>query len=117
MGPENYFIVIMNLLYIHVHVLSRKVDRKSKIPIIMALMRKLTWCSVVIYFTIHAKHISGKYNNIADAISGFQMKKFRHLAPNAKQEPTPCLTFRFKIKQRGRSIVGRSGKRTDSKEL
>lgn len=46
----------------------------------MALMRQLTWCSVVIYFTIHAKHISGKYNNISDAISRFQMKKIPPLS-------------------------------------
>lgn len=92
-GPENvsYFIVIFNLLYIHV--LQRKVDRKSKIPIVMALMKKLTWCSVVNNFNINAKHIPGKYNNIAYAISRFQMKKFRNLAPNAKQEPTLCVTF------------------------
>lgn len=92
-GPENvsYFIVIFNLLYIHV--LSRKVDRKSKIPIVMALMKKLTWCSVVNNFYINAKHIPGKYNNIAYAISRFKMKKFRNLAPNAKQEPTLCVTF------------------------
>lgn len=91
-GPEkvSYCNVIINLLYIHV--LSRKVDRRSKIPIIMALMKKLAWCSVVNNFTIHAKHIPGKYN-IADAISRFQMKKFRHLAPNAKQEPTLCVAF------------------------
>lgn len=92
-GPENvsYFIVIINLLYIHV--LSRKVDRKSKIPIVMALMKKLTWCLVVNNFNINAKHIPEKYNNIAYAISRFQMKKFCNLAPNAKQEPTLCVTF------------------------
>ena len=60
---------------------------RSKVNIIMKLMRKLTWCSAISNFTIHAKHVPGCFNSTADAISRFQMNKFRKLAPNADLHP------------------------------
>ena len=60
---------------------------RSKVNIIMKLMRKLTWCSAINNFTIHAKHVPGCFNSTADAISRFQMNKFRKLAPNADLHP------------------------------
>ena len=64
---------------------------RSKSKMIMNLMRKLTFCSAVNNVTLHAEHIPGKTNTIADAISRLQMQRFRRLAPNAEALPTPCL--------------------------
>ena len=64
---------------------------RSKVSSIMRLMRKLTYYSAMQNFVTHAIHIPGKQNNIADAISRFQMRKFRQLAPHADLLPVPCL--------------------------
>lgn len=56
---------------------------RSKSPIIMKLMRRLTWCSLKGKFTIYATHIAGKTNTIADYLSRLQIDKFRSAAPNA----------------------------------
>ena len=63
---------------------------RSKTSIINKLMRMLTWLAAKYNFTVHAEHIPGKLNDIADAISRFQMKKFRRLAPDTDLHPTPC---------------------------
>ncbi|XP_060063752.1 uncharacterized protein LOC132544202 [Ylistrum balloti] len=65
---------------------------RSKVSLIMKLMRKLTLVSAYYNFTVRAKHIPGIDNTIADAISRFQMTKFRRLAPWADPQPTPCLS-------------------------
>ena len=67
---------------------------RSKVKIINKLMRKLTWFAAQYSFTVHAEHVPGKLNNIADAISRFQIKRFRSLAPQADQSPTPCPQFK-----------------------
>ena len=64
---------------------------RSKSSLIMRLMRKLTWISAVHNFTVHAKHLPSRENSIADAISRFQMEKFRQLKPTADTVPTPCI--------------------------
>ena len=64
---------------------------RSKIKTIMTLMRKLTYHSAMNNYVIH---IAGVHNNIADALSRFQMQKFRALAPHAALLPVPCLTLR-----------------------
>lgn len=64
---------------------------RSKIPSIMKLMRKLTYHSALNNFVVHAQHIPGINNCIADSISRYQMRKFRALAPHANSMPTPCL--------------------------
>ena len=64
---------------------------RSKIPSIMKLMRTLTYHSALNNFVIHAQHIPGINNCIADSISRYQMRKFRALAPHANSTPTPCL--------------------------
>lgn len=64
---------------------------RSKIKCIMRLVRKLTFHSAINNFTVHARHIPGVDNNIADAISRFQMARFRRLAPFANVLPVPCL--------------------------
>ena len=63
---------------------------RSKTSIINKLMRMLTWLAAKYNFTVHAEHVPGKLNDIADAISQFQMKKFRRLAPDTDLHPTPC---------------------------
>ena len=40
---------------------------------IMKLMRRLTWCAAKGNFVIIAKHIPGIHNDIADALSRFQI--------------------------------------------
>ena len=67
---------------------------RSKIPSIMKLMRMLTLNSATHNFIIHAEHIKGVNNNIADSISRFQMNRFRTLAPYADIPvlPTKCLS-------------------------
>ena len=64
---------------------------RSKNSSIMKLMRKLTFHSALNNYVIHAKHIAGVDNSIADAISRYQMTRFRMLAPYADEKPTPCL--------------------------
>ena len=57
----------------------------------MNLMRKLTWCSAKYNFVIHAKFIPEVENTTADALSRFQMRKFRALVPTAHQFPVDIL--------------------------
>ena len=64
---------------------------RSKIPSIMKLMRKLTYHSALCNFVIHASHIEGSKNCIADSISRYQMTRFQALAPHADPTPVPCL--------------------------
>jgi len=66
---------------------------RSKVPSIMRLMRRLTWCAARDNFTVHARHIPGVKNCVADALSRFQMQKFRQLAPQADTVPTQCPSF------------------------
>jgi hypothetical protein len=40
-------------------------------------------CSAKYNFVVHAVHLPGKYNNIGDAFSCYQMRRFRELAPQA----------------------------------
>jgi hypothetical protein len=63
---------------------------RSKVLSIMKLMRQLTWCSARYNFGIYSEFLPGKTNKIADALSRFQMNKFRSLAPQADRQPHPC---------------------------
>ena len=60
----------------------------------MTLSRRITWCAASYNFSIHAEHIPGKVNSIADALSRFQTAKFRQLAPWADQLQTPCIQWK-----------------------
>ena len=66
---------------------------RSKVPLIMKFMRKLTWCSAKGNFLICASHIPGIFNAKADALSRFQMSRFRQIARHADLHPTPCLEY------------------------
>ena len=54
---------------------------------IMKLMRKLTLIAISCNFTFVAEFLPGRNNDIADALSRFQMDRFRKLAPNANIHP------------------------------
>ena len=100
---ELYPIVIAAILWGHLWTAKRilfycdneatvKIIQKgrSKTLSIMKLMRQLTWCSAKYNFCIYSEHLPGKTNLIADALSRFQMQKFRQLAPNANSQPLHC---------------------------
>ena len=55
----------------------------------MALVRLLYFCATHHNIHIMITHIAGINNNIADAISRFQMERFRTLAPAANLQPDP----------------------------
>ena len=60
----------------------------SKAPRIMDLVRLLVLLSMKHNFFVRAQHVPGVSNAIADALSRFQVQRFRELAPHA--DPHPC---------------------------
>lgn len=60
----------------------------SKAPRVMDLVRFLVLISMKHNFLVRARHVPGVSNAIADALSRFQVQRFRELAPQADQ--TPC---------------------------
>jgi len=65
---------------------------RSKCLYIMKLMRNMTWLALRHNFTFRARHICGKSNILADALSRFQMERFRKAAPTANWQPERCPT-------------------------
>jgi hypothetical protein len=65
---------------------------RSQSPAIMQLMRRLVLVAATCNFAFASQHIPGTHNDIADAISRFQIPRFRRLAPHADQHPTPLPT-------------------------
>ena len=53
----------------------------------MKLVRELFLCAARMNFSIIAKHVPGKDNNIADPLSRFNMQVFCQLAPHAHLTP------------------------------
>ena len=64
----------------------------------MSVVRKLFLVAVKYHFSVAFKHIRGHYNPIADAISRFQMQRFRQLLPSAAAQKTeiPLETWNLK---------------------
>ena len=58
-------------------------------PDVMTLVRKLYLHAARSHFSVSFKHIFTHHNAIADALSRFQMTRFRRLAPEADPQPTP----------------------------
>ena len=56
---------------------------------LMELVRHLVLTCLKNNIVFRAKHIPGVQNKISDAISRWQMDKFRQLAPHADKDPTP----------------------------
>lgn len=63
---------------------------RSHCQAIMSILRRLTWQSVIHNVIFKADQISGRTNNIADALSRFRLQAFRRLCPAANKDPTPC---------------------------
>ena len=59
----------------------------SKAPRVMDLVRFLVLISMKHNFLVRARHVPAVNNEIADALSRFQVKRFRDLAPNADRTP------------------------------
>ena len=55
----------------------------------MVLVRKLYLVAAHCGFSVSLKHILGIYNPVADALSRFQVVKFRQLVPDADKMATP----------------------------
>lgn len=53
------------------------------------LLRSLFLAAARHSFWVSASHVPGRLNGIADALSRFQLQRFRTLAPSASPEPTP----------------------------
>ena len=64
-------------------------NQSSKHPGIMELLRKLFFIAAQHSFTVALKHLPGRLNCIADALSRNQISRFFSLAPQANQQPTP----------------------------
>ncbi|XP_033730096.1 uncharacterized protein LOC117319390 [Pecten maximus] len=65
---------------------------RSKVPSIMKLMRRVTFHSATHNYVVHAVHIEGKRNNVADSLSRWQMDRFRALAPTRQPAAYPVPT-------------------------
>ena len=59
----------------------------------MTLVRMLYFCAARYNMHVMITHITGTNNCIADAISHFQMDRFRSLAPQANLNPDPILAL------------------------
>ena len=55
----------------------------------MSLLRTLFLTAAKNNFTVSLKHLPGKINEIADALSRKQFIRFFHLVPQAQRLPTP----------------------------
>ena len=55
---------------------------------LMLLIRKLFIFAASNQFLVSFKHISGIHNQAADALSRFQVSRFRQLVPDADEQPT-----------------------------
>lgn len=69
----------------------------SKCPKIMKLVRFFVLQCLKVNLAFCAKHIAGKQNDIADALSRFQMVRFREAAPSADPVGTPVPQFLWSL--------------------
>lgn len=69
-----------------VHILN---TMTSKSTLVLSLLRILTLQCLRYNCLIKASHIPGVKNEICDALSRFQLNRFKMLAPNADSNPTP----------------------------
>ena len=67
-----------------VHILNKG---RSPCASIMKLMRRLVIVAATCNFHFMSVHLPGKSNSISDALSRLDFQRFRHLAPDAAQEP------------------------------
>ncbi len=69
----------------------------SKCPKIMSLVRFYVLQCLKLNISLYANHIPGKDNDIADALSRFQMRRFRDLVPHAEEVGTVVPHFLWTI--------------------
>lgn len=69
-----------------VSILNKQTSKSKRV---MALVRPLVLCLMKSNIVFRAQHIPGSVNTIADAISRRQWKRFRMLAPEAREDPEP----------------------------
>ena len=69
-----------------VHIMA-KASTSSKT--MMALVRTFALLSMQHNVHMHIQHITGVNNEIADALSHFEMDRFHQLCPHAEVEPLP----------------------------
>ena len=62
--------------------------QSSKHLSVMFLVRKLVLQSLSMNIHFLAQHVPGQSNSLADALSRFQVSRFRRLAPHAEEVPT-----------------------------
>lgn len=67
----------------------------SKEPIVMILVRKLVLLCLTYNILVSTRHVPGVDNSIADALSRFQMGRFRELCPRADRELECFLLYHF----------------------
>ena len=69
----------------------------TKSPDVMALIRMLYFCAATHNIHVIITHVAGVNNAIADALSRFQVNRFRQLAPHAEMLPDtiPAWPARF----------------------
>lgn len=68
-----------------VHVINKKSSREKSI---MPLIRKLVLTTLKNNTLVHAVHIPGASNCLADALSRLQLEKFKRLAPHMEDQPS-----------------------------
>ncbi len=71
--------------------------QSSRCPEIMHLVRFFVLQCLKANLSFSARHIEGKNNNIADALSRFQVERFRMLAPGADREGAVVPQFLWTI--------------------
>jgi hypothetical protein len=67
-----------------VHILNTLTSKSDNV---MCLVRKLTLECLKLNILVRAEHVPGTLNTVCDALSRFQVAKFRRLVPGADQEP------------------------------
>ena len=67
-----------------VHIINRQTSKDKQI---MILVRLLVTTCLRYNINFRSKHVAGKFNNKADALSRLQIQKFRSLAPEADPDP------------------------------
>lgn len=66
-------------------------------PSVNRLLQHLVLRCLQLNVFIHAVHLPGVENVIADALSRFQWERFRELAPEAEQHGVPCPDWLWEI--------------------
>ena len=69
----------------------------SPSPKLMSIVRKLYLHAAVSHFSVSFKHIFSFHNAVADALSRFQMDRFRRLTPHTDKTPTAIPTDMWQL--------------------